>query len=57
MHARMLQIIARIQRIEALPGPSPVAVVVGAGYAGVELAATVAERLPSATVQIVSSGT
>lgn len=50
------KIIARIQRIEALPGPSPVAVVVGAGYAGVELAATVAERLPSATVQIVSSG-
>ena len=48
--------ISRIEELERLPGLAPTAVVVGSGYAGVELAATVAERLPSASVQIISSG-
>ncbi|KAK9792690.1 hypothetical protein WJX73_001665 [Symbiochloris irregularis] len=49
------QINAEVQQLEVL-SPSPTVVVVGAGYAGVELAATMAERLPSATVQIINTG-
>ena len=50
------QMISRIEELEQRPGLAPKAVVVGAGYAGIELAATVAERLPTASVQVISSG-
>lgn len=55
-----LQVLRRVEEIEARPaggsGPADV-VVVGAGYAGVELASTVAERLGTrAAVQLVSAG-
>ena len=50
------QIITRIEQLEQQPGAAHSAVVVGAGYAGVELATTIAERLPTAHVQIISSG-
>lgn len=51
-----VQINAEVQQLEVLSS-SPSVIVVGAGYAGVELAATMAERLPSATVQIINTGT
>ena len=55
-----LQVLRRVEEIEARAaggsGPADV-VVVGAGYAGVELASTVAERLGTrAAVQLVSAG-
>lgn len=48
----------RVEELEARPSDLPADVmVVGAGYAGVELASTVAERLGSrAAVQLVSAG-
>ena len=48
----------RVEEIERrAPGVPADVVVVGAGYAGVELASTVAERLGSrAAVQLVSAG-
>lgn len=54
----MLQVVKRVEEIEARPAGLPAdVVVVGAGYAGVELASTVAERLGSrAAVQLVSAG-
>lgn len=55
-----VQVLRRVEEIEARPagGSAPAdVVVVGAGYAGVELASTVAERLGTrAAVQLVSAG-
>lgn len=53
-----MQVLRRVEEIEARSrGVAADVVVVGAGYAGVELATTVAERLGSrAAVQLVSAG-
>ena len=53
-----MQVLRRVEEIEARPpGVAADVVVVGAGYAGVELATTVAERLGNkAAVQLVSAG-
>lgn len=53
-----MQVLRRVEEIEARPPGVPAdVVVVGAGYAGVELATTVAERLGNrAAVQLVSAG-
>jgi len=52
------QVVRRVEEIEARSSGEPAGVVVvGAGYAGVELASTVAERLGRrAAVQLVSAG-
>ncbi len=52
------QVLRRVEELEArLSGAPAGVVVVGAGYAGVELASTVAERLGRrAAVQLVSAG-
>ena len=54
----MLQVLRRVEELEQRASALPAdVVVVGAGYAGVELASTVAERLGSrANVQLVSAG-
>ena len=54
----LLQVVRRVEAIEARPAGAPAdVVVVGAGYAGVELASTVAERLGTqAAVELVSAG-
>ncbi|KAL3147685.1 hypothetical protein ABBQ32_002435 [Trebouxia sp. C0010 RCD-2024] len=53
-----MRVLRRVEEIEARPPGVPAdVVVVGAGYAGVELATTVAERLGNrAAVQLVSAG-
>lgn len=58
LHQCWWQVLRRVEELEARSSGEPAGVVVvGAGYAGVELASTVAERLGRrAAVQLVSAG-